>query len=47
MEGRYQERLSEFQKRISKGDLAAEQEMYDYMAECIPLLREFESAGGK
>jgi hypothetical protein len=47
MEGRYQERLSEFQKRISKGDLDAEQEMYDYMAECIPLLREFESAGGK
>jgi hypothetical protein len=27
--------------------MAAEQEMYDYMAECIPLLREFESAGGK
>ena len=47
MEGRYQERLTEFQKRISKGDLDAEQEMYDYMAECIPLLREFETAGGK
>lgn len=47
MEGRYQERLSEFQKRISKGDLGAEQEMYDYMAECIPLIMEFESAGGK
>ena len=47
MEGRYQERLAEFQKRISKGDSAAQQEMYDYMAECIPLLMEFESAGGK
>ena len=47
MEGRYQERLVEFQKRMSKGESAAEQEMYDYMAECIPLLREFEAAGGK
>jgi Arc/MetJ-type ribon-helix-helix transcriptional regulator/ribosomal protein S27E len=47
MEGRYQERLAEFQKRIHKGEAGAEQEMYDYMAECIPLLMEFESAEGK
>ena len=47
MEGRYQERLTEFQKRIHKGEAGAEQEMYDYMAECIPLLMEFESAEGK
>jgi Arc/MetJ-type ribon-helix-helix transcriptional regulator/ribosomal protein S27E len=47
MEGRYQERLAEFQKRIHKGEVGAEQEMYDYMAECIPLLMEFESAEGK
>ena len=47
MEGRYQERLKEFQKRISKGEHGAEEEMYAYMAECIPLLKEFESAGGQ
>jgi ribosomal protein S27E len=47
MEGRYQERLTEFQKRISKGDSVAEREMYDYIADCIPLLMEFESAEGK
>jgi len=47
MEGRYQERLAEFQKRIHTGEAGAEQEMYDYMAECIPLLMEFESAEGK
>ena len=47
MEGRYQERLNEFKKRISKGELGAEQEMYEYIADCIPLLMEFESADGK
>lgn len=47
MEGRYQERLKEFQKRIERCEPGAEQEMYDYMANCIPLLKEFESAGGQ
>jgi len=47
MEGRYQEKLKEYQKRIDKGDRAAEKEMYDYIATCIPLLIEFDEAGGR
>ena len=47
MEGRYQEKLKEFQKRIEKGDLEAETEMYDYMTNCIPFIKDIHAAKGQ
>jgi hypothetical protein len=47
MEGRYQQRLQEFKKRIQKGDKDADKEMYEYIAACVPFLIEFNEAGGK
>jgi len=38
MEARYNERLREFQARMKAGESWAEQEMYDYMAQCVPFL---------
>ena len=47
MEGRYSERLREFQKRIAHGDPSAEAEMYLYMTECIPFIQEIQNAKGQ
>ena len=47
MEGRYAERLREFQKRIAQGDVSAEAEMYMYMSECIPFIHEIHDAKGQ
>ena len=47
MEGRYHERLREFQKRIHQGDSRAETEMYEYMALCAPLFQESERSVGQ
>ena len=41
MERRYHERIREFQKKGST------EEMYEYIAKCIPLFKEFETAGGQ
>ena len=47
MEGRYTERLREFQKRIAQGDIGAEAEMVDYISECIPFIHEIHDAKGQ
>ena len=47
MEGRYQEKLREFKKRISKGEVRAEQEMIDYITEAAPFIQEYQCAGGQ
>jgi Poxvirus Late Transcription Factor VLTF3 like len=47
MEGRYIHHLEEFKKRILKGDKKAEEEMYKYIGDCVPLLVEFDAAGGQ
>lgn len=47
MEGRYHERIREFQKRVKEGDLGAEMEMYEYIGLCAPLFQESERSNGQ